>query len=257
MHIFDAVAAFADNYIWLAAETGRRHVAIVDPGDAGPLLAHLEARSLQPEVILVTHHHRDHTGGIAELLMRYDIPVYGPAKENISGISHPVGEGDVIHLQQAGLQLEVMETPGHTLGHVCYAGPGVLLCGDTLFTAGCGRLFEGSPQQMHASLSRIASLPANTQIYCAHEYTADNLKFAQLVEPDNADILARIASVDEQRRRQQPTVPSTLAEELQTNPFLRYDIPAVRQAAEAFASRTLKGGAEVFAVLRAWKDSVD
>lgn len=251
------VPAFDDNYIWLPGLPGSRRVAIVDPGDAEPVLACLSAHGLEPAAILVTHHHGDHTGGICDLTARYDIPVYGPARERIPGMTHPVGDGERLELEALGLEFEVMETPGHTRGHVCYYGHGILFCGDTLFTAGCGRLFEGTPQQMHASLSRIAALPEATLVYCAHEYTAANLRFAKVVEPDNPDILARIDEVARRRARHEATVPAPLLQELKTNPFLRCAMAEVVSAAESFAGHTLPDGASVFAAVRHWKDTLD
>ncbi|MFA5627878.1 MAG: hydroxyacylglutathione hydrolase [Thiohalomonadaceae bacterium] len=251
------IPAFADNYIWLASNPGARQVAIVDPGDATPVLTYLESHRLEPLAILITHHHLDHTGGIAELVARYDTPVYGSAQEPIPGLTHPVKEGEQIHLPQLDLELTVMDIPGHTRGHVGYLGHDALFCGDTLFTAGCGRIFDGTPEQMHNSLNRIAALPEDTLVYCAHEYTADNLRFARVVEPDNQAILARIEKVAEYRAQNKATVPANLQEELMTNPFLRWDIPAVVLAAEEFAQRKLRNGAEVFATLRYWKDTLD
>ncbi|WP_127477419.1 hydroxyacylglutathione hydrolase [Sulfurivermis fontis] len=251
------VPAFDDNYIWLPGLPGSRRVAIVDPGDAEPVLAYLSTHGLEPAAILVTHHHGDHTGGICDLTARYDIPVYGPARERIPGMTHPVSDGERLELEALGLEFEVMETPGHTRGHVCYLGHGALFCGDTLFTAGCGRLFEGTPQQMHASLSRIAALPQATLIYCAHEYTATNLRFARVVEPDNPDILARIDEVARRRARHEATVPAPLLQELKTNPFLRCGVPEVVTAAEGFAGHALPDGASVFATVRHWKDTLD
>lgn len=251
------VPAFDDNYIWLPALPSSRAVAIVDPGEAEPVLARLAQEDLEPAAILITHHHQDHTGGITDLTARYDIPVYGPAREHIPGLTHPVAEGDTVELDALGLELTVLETPGHTRGHVCYLGHGALFCGDTLFTAGCGRLFEGTPEQMHASLSRLAALPEYTLVYCAHEYTTANLRFARVVEPDNPDILARCDEVARHRARQEATVPAPLLLERKTNPFLRCAEPDVIAAAEAFAGRSLASGAEVFAAVRRWKDSLD
>lgn len=251
------VPAFDDNYIWLPGLPGSRRVAIVDPGDADPVLMRLAQEGLEPVAILITHHHGDHTGGISGLAAHYDIPVYGPAREHIPGLTHPLADGDSVVLDALGLEFSVLETPGHTRGHVCYVGHGALFCGDTLFTAGCGRLFEGTPQQMHASLSRIAALPESTLVYCAHEYTAANLRFALVVEPDNADILARVDEVARRRARHEPTVPVPLLQELKTNPFLRCDVPAVIAAAEGFAGHALPAGADVFATVRHWKDTLD
>ncbi len=250
------VPAFEDNYIWLVGAPGSRRVAIVDPGDADPVLAALERDALEPGAILITHHHADHIGGVAELLSRFDVPVYGPADIRITTVSRPVGEGATVELAD-GISLRVMETPGHTRTHVCYTAPGALFCGDTLFTGGCGRLFEGTPQQMHASLEKIATLPDSTLVYCAHEYTLANLAFAAVAEPGNTAISARRRAAEALRAAGHPTVPSTLREERQTNPFLRYNEPALVVAAEQFAGRHLRPGAEVLGVVRHWKDTLD
>ena len=249
--------AFDDNYIWLIGSAGSPLVAVVDPGDADPVFEAVARDGLQPCAILITHHHGDHTGGVAELAARFNVPVYGPARESIPALTHPVREGDEVSLPGLGLHFSVLDTPGHTRGHVCYVGHGALFCGDTLFTAGCGRLFEGTAEQMHDSLSKIAALPDDTLVYCAHEYTSDNLRFARVAEPDNADILARQEEVTARRLRGEATVPAPLGLEKRTNPFLRSAVPALIAAAERFAGRHLQSGAEVFATVRRWKDSLD
>lgn len=251
------VPAFDDNYIWLIARPGRKEVAIVDPGDEEPVIAALEAEGLTPVAILVTHHHRDHTGGIEALVERYRLPVYGPATEKIPALSQPLAGGERLHLAALGLELSVMATPGHTRGHLCYFGEGALFSGDTLFTAGCGRLFEGTPQQMYASLCALAALPEATQVYCAHEYTLANLRFARVAEPDNAAIRQRLLATEQLRANGAPTVPAPLALELATNPFLRTHIPAVINGAQQFVGHPLADGAEIFAAVRRWKDSLD
>ncbi len=255
MPTIEPVPAFQDNYIWLARNPASPHCLVVDPGDPEPVIAHLERSGLMPAAILVTHHHRDHTGGILTLVERYRIPVYGPAREPIPGRSEGLAEGDEV--DAAGLRLRVLEVPGHTLGHLAYAGDGIVFTGDTLFTAGCGRLFEGEPEQMLQSLKKIAALPDTTWVYCAHEYTLDNLRFAQVVEPENPAIRARIDRERARRQRGEPTVPAPLLLERDTNPFLRTHVPSVRAAAEAHAGRPLKEEHEVFAVLRSWKDELD
>jgi hydroxyacylglutathione hydrolase len=252
-----SVPAFQDNYIWLIRRTGTPYAAIVDPGDARPVLHVLKRLALTPTAILVTHHHGDHVGGISALRQHLSIPVYGPAGENIPHLDHPLQEGQELTLQGLDVGLRVLLVPGHTLGHIAYLGDGCLFCGDTLFTGGCGRLFEGTPQQMHASLTRLAALPEETRVYCAHEYTLANLRFAKLVEPDNRDLLARMAAVEDMRAKDQATVPSDLGLEKRTNPFLRCDVPPVVGAAERFAGRRLRPGEEVFAVIRHWKDTQD
>ena len=251
------VHAFDDNYIWLIGCQGSKRIAIVDPGDADPVIERIERDGLEPEAILITHHHGDHTGGIAELLARYPMPVYGPAGESIRHVSHPLKEGDEIELAECKLSLQVLDTPGHTRGHICYYGEGALFCGDTLFAAGCGRLFEGTPEQMHQSLEKLRALPDSTLVYCAHEYTEANLRFAHIAEPENAQIRDRLDEVIHLRQQGQDTVPSLLGREKQTNPFLRSKETVLQQAAEAFAGRPLGKPAEVFATVRHWKDTLD
>jgi len=255
MHPVLHVPAFEDNYIWLIRGDSADHTALVDPGDAAPVLDALARLALTPAAILCTHHHGDHTGGIEELKHRFPgLPVYGPGNENITGITHVLNDGDRLDLPALGLRFEVLAVPGHTRGHITYYGHGWLFCGDTLFSAGCGRLFEGTPQQMQRSLARLAALPGDTLVYCAHEYTRANLRFAQTVEPDNPAIHRYTSEVDERRARDEPTIPSTIALERAINPFLRWDSPAVRQAAERHSGTALSDDSEVFAAIRRWKD---
>jgi hydroxyacylglutathione hydrolase len=249
------VPAFDDNYIWFIQDDAGKHAAIVDPGDADPVIDYLEQHSITPVAILITHHHGDHTGGISELLARYEMPVYGPAHETIRQLSNPIEEGDTVDLDF--VQLQVLDVPGHTRGHVAYYTKGALFCGDTLFAGGCGRLFEGTPEQMWKSLSKFIALPDDTQVYCAHEYTEANLKFALVAEPGNDALKQRIAETRELRAKHLPTVPSSLELEKATNPFLRCMQPNIIHAAEGFAKRHLKKADEVFAVVRHWKDTLD
>jgi hydroxyacylglutathione hydrolase len=250
---FDVVGipAFRDNYIWLLHRGGR--AVVVDPGDAVPVEAALAHHGLQLVAILVTHHHADHQGGVAALSERGRPAVYGPAAESITGLTHPLEGGESIRIEGFGSGFEVLAVPGHTRGHLAYRSGRRLFCGDTLFGAGCGRLFEGTPAQMAASLARIATLPDDTEVFCAHEYTEMNLRFALAVEPDNAAVRARVEACREQRGRGLPTVPSTLAEEKATNPFLRCAEPAVVAAAVARGARA-DDPVDVFATIRAWRN---
>ena len=247
------IPAFGDNYLWLAVHEG--HALAVDPGDAAPVAAMLERHALKLDAILVTHHHSDHIDGIGELVQRYGARVFGPADERIALIDEHVTEGSRIELPQLGCSFRVLEVPGHTRSHIAWYGGDALFCGDTLFAAGCGRLFEGSPEQMWHSLSRIASLPLHTQIYCAHEYTEANLRFALAVEPDNQALIARARRVARLRAAGQPSVPFALADELATNPFMRVREPAVIRRACEHTGRMLPGAVDVFAALREWKNT--
>jgi hydroxyacylglutathione hydrolase len=249
------VPAFEDNYIWLLRNPGSDQAAVVDPGDEDPVLEALERDGLRLAGILITHRHGDHTGGIRGLRSAFpDAPVIGPAGEPIPTLTRRVSEGDTVEVPGLRARFQVMEVPGHTRGHIAFYGEGVLFCGDTLFAAGCGRVFDGTMAQLHASLARIRRLPPQTRVYCAHEYTLANLGFAQWVEPGSARLQERMAEARRLRADGRPTVPSTLAEELETNPFLRVAAPEVRRAAEAYAGRPLRDDADAFAVVRGWKD---
>lgn len=252
------VPAFEDNYLWVI-ENGR-HAAAVDPGDAAAIEGFLDARGLALAAILVTHHHDDHIGGVQALASRFACVVVGPDDERIPGRTQTAREGDIVAIEQLGLLLRVLEVPGHTRSHIAYVSEGAglphaLFCGDTLFAGGCGRLFEGTPAQMRASLAKLARLPGETRVYCAHEYTLSNLAFARAVEPGNAALAARAARDAERRARGEPTVPSTLADERATNPFLREGVPEVVASASRQAGRPLAQGDEVFAAVRAWKNT--
>ncbi len=247
--------AFQDNYLWLIHDGA--HAAAVDPGDAAPILAALEAHGLSLAAILLTHHHADHVGGVPELLRHHPVPVFGPRAEAIAGVTQALVQGDRVTLAQPALQLSVLEVPGHTRGHIAYVASeqGWLFCGDTLFAGGCGRLFEGTPAQMTASLAKLAALPDDTQVYCAHEYTLSNLRFAQHVDPRNAALATRIAAEQAKRERGQPTVPSSIGLEKLTNPFLRYREPAIAEQLRAAGRLESAEPLAVFTALREWKNS--
>ena len=250
------VRAFDDNYIWVVRGRSADHAVLVDPGDAAPVLAELPRLGLTPAAILCTHHHGDHVGGIEELLRHHPgLPVYGPATEPIPGITRTLRGGETVTIPALGLTFSVLAVPGHTRGHLAYYGHGWLFCGDTLFQCGCGRLFEGTAAQMHQSLAALADLPGETLVYCAHEYTLYNVPFAVAVEPDNRAAVAWQREAAALRARGEPTVPTTLAHELATNPFLRTDQNSVRAAAESYAGIGLPDGVSVFATLRRWRDN--
>jgi hydroxyacylglutathione hydrolase len=250
-----ALPVFTDNYIWILHDGAQ--ALVVDPGEAASVQAALDAQGLQLAGILVTHHHPDHVDGLAELRPRLRGPVYGPAREKIPPPFVPLVAGDVVSLM--GLSFEVLEVPGHTAGHIAYlhrpadAAP-ILFCGDTLFSAGCGRLFEGTPAQMYASLSQLAALPGETRVCCAHEYTLANLRFAAAVEPGNAAIAAHTAWCMDERAAGRATLPSTMTRERAINPFLRCSQPEVAASAQAHGAASAEPLA-VFAALRDWKNN--
>ncbi|NNJ91792.1 MAG: hydroxyacylglutathione hydrolase [Gammaproteobacteria bacterium] len=251
----EPLRAFEDNYIWLITRDDTDACAVVDPGDEEPVISVLEKRDLRLTSILVTHKHYDHTGGIDALKKRYPgVEVFGPGNESISQISRSVEDHQQISLPGMNLDFEVLSIPGHTEGHVAYLGNGVLFCGDTLFAGGCGRVFTGTFEQMSASLDRIRKLPPETQLYCAHEYTQANVGFGLWVEPQSEVLKQRQQSVEAAVEQAIPTVPSSLQQELDTNPFLRVEQQNVISAAEQWAGRPLNNNAEVFTALRRWKD---
>lgn len=258
-----AVPAFDDNYLWIIHDG--RHAAVVDPGDAVPVLATLQAEGLTLAAILLTHHHADHVGGVVELARSAvsdefpAIPVYGPAREQsrIKGMTVPLHGNDEVTIPTLGLSLQVIDVPGHTLGHIAYysAQQGFVFCGDTLFAGGCGRLFEGTPAQMVDSLAKLSSLPGDTRVYCAHEYTLSNLKFAAEVEPGNAELSDRIQRERAKRDQGEATVPTSIALERATNPFLRAHQKEIQESLQKAGRLTELNEVSSFAALREWKNT--
>ncbi|THF58054.1 hydroxyacylglutathione hydrolase [Pseudothauera rhizosphaerae] len=245
--------AFRDNYIWLL-RTGH-DAAVVDPGDAEVVENHLAEQGLALRAVLLTHHHADHVGGVGELLGRHRVPVFGPAGESIAGVDHPVKEGDEVALPGFPLRFTVLDVPGHTAGHVAYRAPGLIFPGDTLFSAGCGRLLGGTAAQLFASLERLAALPEDTALYCAHEYTLANLAFAHAAEPHNPARDEYAAACAARRAHGLPTLPSTIGLERRVNPFLRVREPGVIDAVARHSGQTPAGPEACFAALRRWKDT--
>ena len=246
-----AIPALEDNYIWLLQH--ERHAVAVDPGEAAPVLDFLHKNGLQLDAILCTHRHHDHIDGIEELRGVYNVPVYGRSHPKNPHITHDLREGDRLRLDVLDIEFDIIEVPGHFEGHIAFIAPGILFCGDIMFGAGCGRNFEGTLAQLHHSLQRLAALPDDTLVYCAHEYAAYNLPFAQACEPGNADIKRRIDETRALRRAQLPTVPFTIALEKATNPYLRCSSPELIRTLQA---RGLVDTSElaVFIALRNWRD---
>ncbi|MDP1928095.1 MAG: hydroxyacylglutathione hydrolase [Thiobacillus sp.] len=250
-----SLPAFDDNYIWVVHDG--HHAVAVDPGDPVPLVAFLDAHQLKLTTVLITHHHRDHTGGNLVLRQRYNCAIYAPDNPRIPGITHRLKGGDSVTLTEPALHLDVLATPGHTLDHLSYVGNGYLFCGDTVFGCGCGKLFEGHPAMMAASLDAILTLPDATRVCCAHEYTLSNIDFAKTIDGDNPALLARERADRDLRAHGRPTLPSTLALEKATNPFLRFHDPAMTAFAVHYLNRPHPSPSEVFGAIRAAKDGWD
>lgn len=249
------ILAFKDNYIWVLINGETNHCIVVDPGEAKPVLVFLKRLKLTLDAILITHHHWDHTNGIKGILKECSVPVFGPAKEKIIGVSDPVEEGVCVEFTDWPISFNVIAIPGHTLGHVAYYGGGLLFCGDTLFSAGCGRLFEGTAEQMLDSLAKLLKLPDETLIYCGHEYTLSNLHFAQTIEPGNPHVKERLEKIRELRQKNLPSLPALLGKERVINPFLRCENPEIVSRLEKHRGRKFDSSAELFAYIRQWKNN--
>ena len=245
--------AFNDNYIWTLRDA--RYAIVVDPGDAKPVIDYLTAEKLELAAIVVTHHHADHIGGVKALIAGRRIPVYGPHDPRIPDATQRLSEGESVTLPHFGVKLTVLEVPGHTRSHIAFYNDELLFCGDTLFAAGCGRLFEGTPTQMHDSLGKFMRLPDSTRVYCAHEYTLSNIRFAKAVEPANRALLEWEARAQAQRQKDLPTLPSTIGLERAANPFVRCTEPDLIDSASRHAGKPLSDPVSVLAAIREWKNN--
>lgn len=255
---FHPIAALTDNYIWAITKDDSQYVVIVDPGDHHPVEAYLKKHNKTVCAVIVTHHHTDHTGGIKALTQNTNIPIWGSATSTFAHITHRVKEPDTIYIDALSLQFSVLDVPGHTMDHIALYGHNALFCGDTLFAGGMGKIFEGTAEDMFCSIKKMQSLPSDTRVFCAHEYTLANLTFAARIEPDNNEIKQRLDKSKRLREKGQPTIPSLLAEEHNTNPFLRTKNPAVQQAISKQFSIdiTCATELEIFTLLRYYKDKL-
>ncbi|GLS84487.1 hydroxyacylglutathione hydrolase [Paraferrimonas haliotis] len=253
----DAIAAFSDNYIWCLHQDNNDRCVVVDPGSAQEVITYLKENKLVLEAVLITHHHWDHTNGLTDLIdfCNGDLTIYASEHCQLDVDYKALHHGSAIYLSGLDLELTVIATPGHTLDHICYLGDDKLFCGDTLFSGGCGRLFEGTAEQMHASLQRLAKLPASTQVFCTHEYTSANLSFAKAVEPSNQALIHYQQQVQDWRKLERPSLPSSIANELKINPFLRCHLPSVQESIARHSQQPVNDSVTAFKLLRQWKDS--
>jgi hydroxyacylglutathione hydrolase len=250
------ISALSDNYIWFINNQENTYCVIVDPGDATPVVSYLNTTDLQPEAILITHHHDDHTAGISEIIHKYPVPVYGAQSSPIPLVNNHLREGNLVKLPKTGLELTVIETPGHTQDHIVYYGNNMLFCGDVLFAAGCGQVFEGTMKEMYNSLNKLKKLPDSTLVCCAHEYTLANLQFAQIVDPNNVTIKQRILTCQQLQQQNLPTLPSTIDLEKNSNPFLRCEATTIIEAAQRHSGSQPKNAVETFSIIRKWKNTI-
>ena len=249
----EAIRAFSDNYIWAVHDN--QYCVLVDPGEAPGALEFLRRGNLRLAGLLLTHHHPDHTGGVDAIRAQHPAPAWGPPDPRMPARITEVREGERIEIPELRLNFDVLETPGHTTSHIAFHGRGLLFCGDTLFSVGCGRLFEGNPEQMLRSLDKLGQLPPDTAVYCGHEYTADNCSFALKVDPENPALQARSSQVRELRRDDRITLPSSIGDEKACNPFMRTREPAVVRAAADREPGHADTPEAVFGVIRRWKDA--
>lgn len=258
-NVITAIKAFSDNYIWAITSTASKHVALVDPGDARVCIDYIEQHQLILSAILITHHHADHIGGVEQLYhycaeKNWPLEIFAPKNENIPFATQKLEQDNVVELTEFTLSFNVIDLPGHTLGHIAYYSDGILFCGDTLFSAGCGRIFEGTPQQMHQSLTKLKNLPERTRVYCTHEYTLANLTFALTVDPSNSELVNYYNQAQQLRSADKMTLPSSILREKQINPFLRCEDENIQQSVSEYTQEALTAELATFTALRAWKD---
>lgn len=252
-HIIHPIPTLKDNYVWTIIDAFHRCALVVDPGEALPVMNYLKQHQLVLQGVFITHHHWDHTNGLSELIKHYPAPVFSSIHSLIPNVTHRLTEHDLVQLD-AFPSFQIIDIPGHTLDGIAFYAPSILFCGDTLFSAGCGRVFEGTAEQLYASLNKISALPDETKIYCAHEYTLNNLRFSQHVEPDNLAVTKHIHAAMTLRQNHEPTLPSTLKLEKEINPFLRCHVPSVIKPVESHVGHPLPQPGDIFQALRRWKD---